>query len=138
MEAERGRSIAEVEKLMNAIKADAEYFRKKWNQNITDQTLVQFCIDNLSFLVKLIVNTKNVDLAEIAQKIAKISPALEKRLRSSAPTILSKYALQTRQMHDITWLLEKKFSVISEDDPAVTWEKELPQIAENIKRLMEN
>jgi hypothetical protein len=105
------KSIADAEKVMNAIQADAARFAKKWNQNLTDNTLVQFCIDNLSFLVKLIVKTKEVEPEEIAEKVARISPALEKRLRSSAPTILSKYAMETRRIKGITQLFEKKLGL---------------------------
>ena len=108
---DRSKSIAEAEKVMNAIRADAEHFAKKWKQNLTDNTVVQFCIDNLSFLVKLIFKTKDVDPTEVADKVARISPVLEKRLRSSAPTILSRYALETRRMADISRLFEKKFSL---------------------------
>jgi hypothetical protein len=105
------KSIADAEKVMKAIAADADHFAKKWNQNLTDNTLVQFCIDNLSFLVKLILKTQEVAPEEIAEKVARISPALEKRLRSSAPTILSKYAMETRRMRGLLQLFEKKLGL---------------------------
>jgi hypothetical protein len=47
--------------------------------------LVQHCVDDLSFIVKLIAK-QGVDPAEIA---AKLPPGLERRLRSSAPAVLS-------------------------------------------------
>jgi hypothetical protein len=111
MDDDRDKSIADAEKVMNAIKADAARLAKKWNQNLTDNTLVQFCIDNLSFLVKLLFKTREVAPEEIAEKVARLSPALEKRLRSSAPTILSKYAMETRRMKGISQLFEKRLGL---------------------------
>jgi hypothetical protein len=106
-----GRSIAEAEKVMRAIEADAQRFARKWDRNLTDNALVQFCIDNVSFLVKLILKRGDVEPGEVAGTLAAMSPALERRLRSSAPTILSKHALDTRRMADITRLFETKFGL---------------------------
>jgi hypothetical protein len=106
-----GQSIADAEKVMRAIEADAGHFARKWERNLTDNAVVQFCIDNLSFLVKLILKRGDVEAGEVAEKVAAVSPALERRLRSSAPTILSKQALDTRRMTDITRLFETKFGL---------------------------
>jgi hypothetical protein len=106
-----GRSIADAEKVMRAIEVDARHFARKWERNVTDNAVVQFCIDNLSFLVKLILKRGDVEAGEVAEKVAAVSPALERRLRSSAPTILSKQALDTRRMADITRLFETRFGL---------------------------
>ena len=105
------KSIKDAEKIYNAIKADSKYFIKKWNSNITDNNIIQFCIDNMSFLVKLILKSHEVEPEEIAGKIIKIAPGLEKRIRSSAPTILSKWALNTRKIKGIVDLLDRKLSL---------------------------
>lgn len=105
------RSIADAEKVMRAIEADAHHFARKWNQNVTDNALVQFCIDNLSFLVKLIVKTRHVEPGEVAERVARVCPALERRLRSSAPTILSTYALKSRRIRSISRQFDAKFGL---------------------------
>ncbi len=104
-------SIQEAEKIMNAINADSKHFLKKLDTNITDNSVVQFCIDNMSFLVKLIVKAHKIKPEEIAEKLAAISPGLEKRIRSSAPTILSKWALKTRKVKGVKTLLDKKLGL---------------------------
>jgi hypothetical protein len=74
-----GRSIADAEELRGAIRAHGE------RMGGGGGVLVQYCVDELSFLVKLIVK-QGVDPDEIASKL----PAgLERRLRSSAPAVMS-------------------------------------------------
>ena len=109
--AEGTASIAQLEKLQQAIEADARKLARAWDQNITDNVVVQFCIDNLSFLAKLIVKLKDVSPAEVAERVASIAPPLEKYLRSSAPTVLSAYALNTRRMEGISQLFEQKLGI---------------------------
>lgn len=104
-------SIKEAEKIMNAINADSKHFLKKWNTNITDNNVVQFCIDNMSFLVKLIFKAHKIAPEEIAEKLAAISPGLENRIRSSAPSVLSKWAIKTRKVKSVKTLLDKKLGL---------------------------
>ena len=73
-----GRTIADAEEVMGAMRAGGV-------DDGAGGVLVQHCVDDLSFLVKLIVK-QGVDPAEIA---AKLPPGLERRLRSSAPAVLS-------------------------------------------------
>ena len=68
--------------------------------------LVQYCVDDLSFLVKLIVK-QGVDAAEIA---AKLSPGLERRLRSSAPAVLS-----TQRAAEVARALDSTFGLALDD-----------------------
>ena len=64
--------------------------------------LVQYCVDELSFLVKLIVK-QGVDPAEIASKL----PAgLERRLRSSAPAVMS-----TQRAAEVARVLDSTFGL---------------------------
>ena len=72
-----GRSIADAEEVMGAMHGGAD--------GAGGGVLVQYCVDELSFLVKLIAK-QGVDPAEIA---AKLPAGLERRLRSSAPAVLS-------------------------------------------------
>ena len=104
-------SIKEAEKIMNAINADSKHFIKKWDSNITDNSVVQFCIDHMSFLVKLIFKTHKIEAEEVAEKVAAVAPGLEKRLRSSAPTILSKWALNSRKVKGVKMLMHKKLGL---------------------------
>ena len=88
-----GRSIADAEELMAAIRAAG---------GEGGGVLVQYCIDELSFLVKLIVK-QGVDPAEIASKL----PAdLARRLRSSAPAVLS-----TQRAAEVARMLESTFGL---------------------------
>jgi hypothetical protein len=88
-----GRSIADAEELMAAIRAD---------RGEGGGVLVQFCVDELSFLVRLIAK-QGVDPAEIASKL----PAdLERRVRSSAPAVLS-----TQRAAEVARALESTFGL---------------------------
>ncbi len=104
-------SIKEAEKVINAVKADSEHFVKKWESDFTDHAVFQFCVEHASFLVKLITKIHKVQPEEIVGKLLKIAPGLEKRIRSSAPTIMSKMAYNTRKIKGINRLMEKKFGL---------------------------
>ena len=90
------RSIADAEELMAGIRADGG----------GGGVLVQYCVDDLSFLVKLAVK-QGVDLAEIASKL---SPALARRVRSSAPAVLS-----TQRAGEVAPLLDSKFDLMLDE-----------------------
>ncbi len=90
------RSIADAEELMAGIRADGG----------GGGVLVQYCVDELSFLVKLAVK-QGVELAEIASKL---SPALARRVRSSAPAVLS-----TQRAGEVAPLLDSKFDLMLDE-----------------------
>ena len=93
-----GRSIADADELMSAIRADGG--------DGGGGLLVQYCVDDLSFLVKLIVK-QGVEPAEIASKL----PAgLERRLRSSAPAVLS-----THRVAEVARALDRTFGLGLDD-----------------------
>ena len=68
--------------------------------------LVQYCVDELSFLVKLAVK-QGADLAEVASKLP---PALQRRVRSSAPAVLS-----TQRAAEVASLLDGKFDLMLDE-----------------------
>ena len=82
-------SIKEAEKIMNAINADSKHFLKKWNTTVTDNNVVQFCIDNMSFLVKLIFKAHKIEPEEIAEKL-EITVNTSKSQLSRAKSVLRK------------------------------------------------
>ena len=89
-----GRSIADAEELLGAIRAAGG--------DGGGGVLVQYCVDDVSFLVKLIAK-QGVDPAEIASKL----PAgLARRLRSSAPAVLS-----TQRAAEVARVLDGKFGL---------------------------
>ena len=93
------RSVADAEDLMAAMRADG-------GGADGAGVLVQYCVDELSFLVKLI-RKQGVDAAEIASKI----PAgLEPRLRSSAPVVMS-----TQRTGEVARALESTFGLALDD-----------------------
>jgi hypothetical protein len=95
-----GRSIADAEELMGAIRAHGEPIGGGGG------VLVQYCVDELSFLVKLIAK-QGVDPREVASTL----PAgLERRLRSSAPAVMS-----TQRTAGVARALESSFGLALDD-----------------------
>jgi hypothetical protein len=97
-----GRSIADAEELMSTIREAAA----RIGDGDGGGVLVQYCVDDLSFLAKLIVK-QGVDPDEIASKL----PAgLERRLRSSAPAVMS-----TQRAAEVARALESRFDLALDD-----------------------
>ena len=93
-----GRSIADAKEVMGAMHAGGA--------DDAGGVLVQYCVDDLSFLVKLIAK-QGVDPAEIA---AKLPAGLERRLQSSAPAVLS-----THRVAEVARALDTAFGLGLDD-----------------------
>jgi hypothetical protein len=104
-------SPAEAQKSIAAISADAKSFAKRWDSSVTDNAVIQFCLEHVSFVLKCLLKPDKVEAEEIAAKLAKIAPPLERYLRSSAPTELSTIALETRKIGQIKHLLDAKLGL---------------------------
>lgn len=103
-------SLKEMENIHKSIEVDAEYFAKKWNSQFTENTIVQFALDNISFLYKLIIK-REPSPEDALNIVSKIAPGVERRFSATAPTILSKLALKTKHIKGIMFLLDKKLDI---------------------------
>ena len=104
-------SPAQAQKAVAAINADAKRLAARWNANFTDNTVIQFCLEQVSFVLKCILKPSGIEADEIAGKMAAIAPPLERYMRSSAPTELSRIALETRNVEKIKHLFDAKLGL---------------------------
>jgi hypothetical protein len=72
---------------------------------------VQFCLENVSFILKCVLKPGKIEAEEIAERLVKIAPPLERYLRSSAPTELSTIALKTRKVEQIKHLFDEMLAL---------------------------
>lgn len=107
----KNQSLKELKNIKSAISKDAEFFSKKWNKPFSDNKVIQFFVDRLSFLIKLVAKKSDIELEDVLDELSSIIPNITERVAIQKPSHLFTLAMKTKYIPYYKTQLSNKLGI---------------------------